>query len=191
MFEIDKSDIPADEVPAGFVVGRDRFGDTVIHYRRTGMIAMNIFLTVWLTGWTFGCIFLLKQYLNGSLANDGKPMPLWFVSVFWIAEIGVAGMWLNMLFGKKSFHLSQSSLVRNTEIFGFRRSRTIARNSIKSFRQIKDGGEDEDSFPSWGLKIIADKKISLIGRQQYDKSHWLGKFLADWADVDFIEAPPE
>jgi hypothetical protein len=63
------------------------------------------------------------------------------------------------------------------------------RSSIRRIVQVKDGGEDDDSFPSWGLKVEGEKEVTLIYRQPYDKSHWLGGVLAKWAQVDFVEAP--
>ena len=62
---------------------------------------------------------------------------------------------------------------------------------IKTFIQIKDGGEGDDSFPSWGLEVEEKKKNSLISQQPYESSHWLGRFLARWAGVEFIENPKE
>jgi hypothetical protein len=39
--------------------------------------------------------------------------------------------------------------------------------------------------------VEADKKTTLLYRQRYEKSHWLGQTLAAWAGVDFIEVPKD
>lgn len=184
----DMSDIPED-----FEVVNERFNDTIIRFKPVRMLGVKIFLTLWLSLWTFFCILLLRTYLNGGLMDDGRPTPLWIVCVFWAIELGVGCLCLFIFFGKRSFHISQSSLIANWELFGIKRSKTIARDSIKSFRQFKyeeedDYGKDGARFPIWGLVVKYEKKVTLIRRQKYDNSHWLGKFLADWAGVVFHEA---
>ena len=64
----------------------------------------------------------------------------------------------------------------------------IGSSSGMSIVQVKDGGEGDDSFPSWGLKVEGDRETTPIFRQSYDKSHWLGRALAKSAQVDFFEA---
>ncbi len=177
------------EIPTGFFLepcGRDAF---IIRHTRTGMGCMNFFLIVWLTVWTVGCVFLLRQYLGGGVMDDGAPIPHWFVLVFWAAEIVVACLLIYLLFCKKSFRIDRENLVIQADILGLKRCRSIPRQSIKKLVQVKDGGEGEDSFPSWGLKVEWDKNTSLIFRQPHEKSLWLGRTLAEWAGVEFTEVP--
>lgn len=178
-------------IPPGFTMVPLGGNDFVIHHMRGGMGCMNVFLIVWLAGWSFGCVFLLRQYLHGGKMDDGSPIPLWFVCIFWAVEVVVACLLTYLLFCKKSFRTDASFLSVDTVVLCFRRSRTIPKNRIRRFVQVKDGGEGDDSFPSWGLKVEADKKTTLLFRQPYEKSQWLGQVLAKWAGVDFIEAPRE
>jgi len=62
---------------------------------------------------------------------------------------------------------------------------------VKRLVQVKDGGKHDDSSPSWGLRLEGDKKITLVYRQPYEVSRWLGHVLAKWADVEFSEMPQE
>ena len=178
-------------IPPGFTLVPSGADDFIIHHVRGGMGCLNVFLIVWLTGWTFACVFLLRQYFNGGKMDDGSPMPLWFVCVFWAGEIVAACLLTYLLFCKKSFRTDAACLNVDTVVLGFRRSKTIPRKTIKRFVLVKDGGEGDDSFPSWGLKVEAEKKTTLLFRQPYERSQWLGQVLARWAQVDFIEAPQE
>ena len=168
--------------------GQDAF---IIRHTRTGMGCMNVFLIVLLVGWTVGCVSLLRQYLGGGVMDDGDPIPLWFVLVFWGGDIGVACLLINLLFCKKSFRIDRENLIIQADVLGLKRCRSIPKNCITRLVQVKDGGEDEDSFPSWGLKVEGDKKATLIFRQPHEKSRWLGRILAEWADVEFAEVPEE
>ena len=66
---------------------------------------------------------------------------------------------------------------------------------------MRDGGQGDDSFPSWGLEVEADtntnpnidtdRKTTLLYRQPYEKSRWLGQVVARWAEVEFVEAAKE
>jgi len=79
-----------------------------------------------------------------------------------------------------------------TEVLGLKWTRIVDRPSIKKIVQVQDGGDDEDdSFPSWGLKVVSDKDVKLIFRQPYEKSLWLGEILSQWAGVEFEKRSPE
>ena len=174
-------------VPPGFSLIPSCQDILVIHHKRTGMGCMNVFLVIWLTGWTFFCVWILHEFLSGGRMEDGDPIPLWFVLVFWGFEALGACLVAYGLFCKKSFLLTPDYLTMETEVLGFRWRKAIPKNSIKRFSQVMDGGVGEDSFPSWGLKVMCKKRVTLIHRQPYDVSHWLGRILSQWAAVEFDE----
>jgi hypothetical protein len=181
------ADIPA--APKGFSVVVDGPDAVVIHHRRTGMKGMLLFLCVWLTVWTAGCVSLLVAYLKGGSMENGSPMPLVFVLGFWASEIGVICFLGYLFFAHKSFRLDKDSMVVELRVFRYRRVRSVPRQSFRSFVQIQDGGKGEDSFPSWGLRAdTADGPLTLIFRQPYETSQWLGQVLAQWAETEFIPA---
>jgi hypothetical protein len=177
-------------MPDGFTEDVHRYDGVVIHHRHTGMGCMNVFCAVWLAIWTIGCVFLLRAYLTGAPSDDGSTIPLWLVVVFWGFELIAGTIIVRLLFGKETFHLRDEALVIEQTVLGCRSSKTVVRRSIRELVQVKDGGEDEDSFPSWGLKLKGDTDVSLITRQPYPKSRWLGRRIARWAEVTFVEAPP-
>lgn len=185
----DNTDSTRGNIPVGFDLERIDENVFIIHHKRTGMGCMNMFLIFWLAGWTVGCVFLLHQYLTMELMDSGDPIPLWFLMVFWGAEVLVAVLLTYLFFSRKSFRVDHEYLIVVKDFLGCRWSRPIPRTSIRRLVQVKDGGEGEDSFPSWGLQIEGERKTTLIYRQPHDKSRWLGQFLARWANVEFSELP--
>jgi len=113
------------------------------------------------------------------------------VMVFWGTDLVVAVLFTYLLFCRKSFRLDQENLVMKSDVLGFKRCKTIPKNSIQRLVQVKDGGEGKDSFPSWGLKVEGINKATLIFRQPYEKSHWLGQILSKWAGVEFVKVSKE
>jgi len=167
------------QIPLGFDLKRSGENSFVIRHKRTGMGSMNAFLITWFVGWAAGCIFLSNQYLNG------ESISLWLILAFWIVAIITAGFLLLLFFSEKVFFIDAENLRIEKEMFGFKQSKTIPKGSINRLIQVKDGGGEEDSFPSWGLQLEAGKNVTLIFRQPYDKSIWLGEVLAAWALVEF------
>lgn len=174
-------------VPPGFTLAAAGPDAIVIRHRRTGMGCLNAFLLAWLAFWTVGCIFLARQYLAPAACD---PVPLWVVLFFWVFEIFAALFAVYLFFCRKFFRIDRDRLVVETRLLGLRWTRTLPRGAIRRFRQVQDGGLDEDSFPSWGLAAEAERSLTLLVRQPYDRSQWLGQTLARWAGVEYIPAPP-
>ena len=130
--------------------GRDDF---VIRHVRTGMGCLNAFAIVCLAGWMVGCVSLLRDYFRGGQMEDGGPIPIWFVLLFWGLEIAVAVLLLNVIFRKKTFPVKKGKLIIETDLLWFKWHKIILKGSIRKLVQVKDGGEDDDRFPSWGLRI--------------------------------------
>lgn len=184
-------DLDLDSPPDGFKLELDGREAFVIRHKRTGMGCMNLFLMVWLAGWTVGCVFLLQQYFAGGTMDSGDPIPWWFVALFWAAEIGVAALLLNLVFSRKRFRVTPNAIEMETDLLGWKRTKTVQRSNLRYLEQVKDGGEGEDSFPSWGLVAHGAEKTTLIYRQPHNKSLWLGRILARWTGAEFRELPEE
>jgi len=61
----------------------------------------------------------------------------------------------------------------------------IARSEINTIKQIQDGGEGIDNFPSWCLNLVAKKEYRILSKQTYVKSEWLGKKLATYLKLPY------
>ena len=190
------------ETPDGYtytVVGEE----CIIDHKRTGMGCLNLFLGVWLTGWTFGCVFLVRAYFTGGKMEGGDPIPLWFVMAFVIPWFFVAFLLLYSNFARKRFRLTPDTLHVETQILFLQWSISIPRETISEIRQVKDGGEGDDSFPSWGLRIRSSSLVNslvhrlvqfnnfgrnnrmrtILARLPYDHSRWLAEILSEWSGV--------
>ncbi|MBN1997201.1 hypothetical protein JW935_06605 [candidate division KSB1 bacterium] len=179
----------AKRIPAGFQLKTAADGTYLIYHRRTGMGCMNDFVLIFWAVWLCGSASLLERYLNGGTTEGGLPISIWSVITYWLVELIVTGLLLYLRFSRKIYRLEKDFLVVETRILLLKWQRRIKRESIRRLVQYIDGGQDEDSFPSWGLRIESRVNAHLLYRQPYPVSHWLGQILAYWADATFVEAP--
>ena len=190
------------DTPDGFTYSVD--GDEcIIDHSRTGMGCLNIFLGVWLTGWTIGCSFLVHGYFTGGKMESGAPIPFWFVMAFLGPWFFVAFLLLYSNFARKRFRLTPDALHIETRLLFLQWSVAIPRETISQIKQIKDGGEGDDSFPSWGLQIRSSNLVNslvqrlvllnyfgrknrmrtILARLPYVHSEWLATVLSEWSGV--------
>jgi hypothetical protein len=160
-----------------------RDGHMAVAYRTTGMGCLAVFLFVWLCGWTIGCVFFTYKALFGESGIDYGG--LLFMVPFWCAEFLVFGYMLWHFRSITMFTFYPDRLVIERTLLHYRRQRSIPKEEIEIVRQIKDGGEGDDSFPSWGLAIEGRSNIKLLSRQEIEKSAWLGPIVARWAGVEY------
>ncbi len=172
--------------PRGFQITTSDRGDCVIRYRTTGMGCLGFFLLVWLTGWTVACVALTF----GAIFNQGGLDYILFVLMvpFWGAEILVLGFFIWYYGSTSTFAFERDQLMVERSLFRYQRRRFFPRSEISAIKQIKDGGEGEDSFPSWGLVIVTGSQVVVLSRQPMEKSDWLGAIIANWAQVSFDPA---
>ena len=79
-----------------------------------------------------------------------------------------------------------------TTLCGLKRTQVMRKAHVRRLVQVQDGGKGDDSFPTWGLRVETTiRKTSLIYRQPYQQSLWLGHVLAKWAGRRFITVPEE
>lgn len=179
-------------MPKGFTLLPGDRQTPSIQHKRVGMEAMHIFMVVWLSGWSLGCIALLTLFIQQSQGiplDNTDPVPFPVVLGFWTGELTVLSLLIYSVFCEKTFHLNYSDLTIQTKLLRWQWQKVIPRGAIAQVVQVQDGGRGRDSFPSWGLQIRGDQTINLIMRQPYDISHWLGQVIASWAKVEFIAAP--
>lgn len=171
------------EPPKGFRISAGDDGALIVRYRTTGMGCAAVFFAVWLTLWTIGTVTMTTA---AFFDPGGLRWSMVLVMIpFWCAEIGVL-LYVVWLFGSNSvFTLTASELTAERAFWRIRRRHVFPRGSIVEIRQIKDGGEGEDSFPSWTLAVVGEKEVRILSRQPLDKSAWLGPVLAEWAGVKY------
>lgn len=168
------------EMPDGFVQSSLGSDAIIIHHKRTGMGCMNIFLILFLVIWTWGCLTVVSN------------APGLFRAFFWGCDLLVACTLTYMLFWRTTFRVDGQELTVLQGIWGVRMRKVFPKESILRLIQVKDGGQDfEDSFPSWGLRLQGERNATLLFRQPYDYSHWLGSILSERMGVEFLMLPQE
>lgn len=168
-----------ESVPKGFKVAREGADGLHIEYRATGMGCMVAVLLIWLSIWTLGCIFLVRDALSHSPLE--APGTYLFALPFLAGEVAVGAILVWIFFSRLHFILTPDALEVRKCLFSWSRTRIFPMEEIKRFRQVKDGGEGEDSFPSWGLHVDADTSVKILSRQETRKSLWLGELLSQWS----------
>ncbi|MBI5706530.1 MAG: hypothetical protein HZC36_06025 [Armatimonadetes bacterium] len=161
--------------PAGFLLEFES-GSPVIRYRPKGMGCAIAFFIVWILGWTGGCIALLAS----ALARTASGPTVGFVMLFWATDVLVILIFLWLFRSQTVFRFSESELIWTKSLGKLKRRKCFPKSGILAVRQVKDGGDGEDSFPSWGLMLVGPD-FKVLSRQDIGKSDWLGPLLAQWA----------
>ncbi len=154
------------------------------------MKAGACFFILWLSGWGAACILFTGRVLfdgDVRLDNDGRCV----MACLWLGEVTMLAyaLWLFRSITTFTFHPDRLHIARS--LSRFRREYTILKQDIRGVRQVKDGGEGEDTFPSWGLVVQGLRDVELLGRQDIEKSAWLGPIVAGWADVAYEPSPKQ
>lgn len=192
----------------GFDLSNSIAGDVVIRYRTTGMRGLGVFLAIFLAEWTAMALLLTAGLLSGHVAY------LPFALVFWLSGFGVLGIAAWHRFSVLELVMEADRFVVRQTLLWYRRGWIFLRSNVDAVAQVKDGGEGEDSFPSWGLiieaaaydKILPDRlpaliryierseaaqsasSVTILSQQPIGKSDWLGPIVATWAGVPFEPA---
>jgi hypothetical protein len=170
--------------PRGFEMTITENGERLIRYRTSGVWDMAIFFCVFLAVWWSG-IYSLTRHI---FFDGGDYLALRVLVPMTLAGLGVAAYVIWFFGSVTSFVFGANQLTVEQSLLSYSRRRVFNRREIEAVKQVKDGGEGEDSFATWGLVVITNTSAEVLSRQPIDKSDWLGPFIAQWADVSFEPA---
>ena len=179
------------QIPAGFRILADSPDELTIAYRSTGMGCRLWFLGMSIVGLAGGLGFFAVT----------RPADLrflifatWWAPLSFLAGVSAiayyAGVVIFHLFGETLISVTAERMAVTRRLVRLSWTKSILQSEVSHLEQIKDGGEGEDSFPSWGLRVMGRRRCWLISRQPIDKSDWLGKRLADMLRVEFRPSVP-
>jgi hypothetical protein len=171
--------------PKGFHFEYTVNGYPLITYRATGTTGTKVFLAIWLTLWTLGCIFFT---MYAFLGPGGTNVVLLLVLIlFWAGDFLVLGAIIWNFVSIMSFELGNEKLIVSRTCLKYKKKREIVKNYIVKIKQVKDGGEGaEGTFDTWGIIIEADKKYKILHYQSIEKSEWVGRILEEWSQKEFV-----
>lgn len=179
-----------ESAPKGFTVLTADPTETVIEYRSHGMGCILFFIgfaILWIGGISAfifvsdhrGFVAWLTLVWQGSgwakFALLGGASGLCYFSCFLLFH----------LFGVTTFTLRPDGLAITKRLFGLSWTHHVLQSELQFVEQLKDGGEGEDSFPSWALAIQGHRRHYLLKRQQIEKSDWLGSEIAKFFQLEF------
>jgi hypothetical protein len=190
---------------SGFRMSGTERGGRLICYRTRGMRALGMFEGLFLATWTGVCVSLIWKFLTGEYSI------LPFAILFVIIEYFILEEFAWDRFAAHSFLFEADRFVFQRRLLWYADGWVFGHGVIEAVTQVKDGGEDEDSFPSWGLVVEAPSAeklqpervpaierwvrrhspssvVPILSREAIGKSDWLGPIVAHWAGVPFERA---
>jgi hypothetical protein len=178
------------EAPKGFSIRSLDIGTSLdLTYKSHSMgvmIAFALFLSL-----SLGGAFLGFAFSSPTEFQDFAFTTWWTPIIFGIPFGLLYFIYFSLfnLFGFTQFLADRNKLAIRKSLWFWSSSRTIECDASLHFEQLKDGGEGEDSFPSWGLRAVGAKKLTLLFRQPLEKSDWLGQLLSEHFGSKFSRAP--
>ena len=172
--------------PRGFQVGTSGGGHLEIRYRTTGMGFVSMSLAVWVGVWTAGCLMCTGLALFGG--DRAHWIVLLYMLPFWLFDLAIIAFAEWHFRAVTRFEFGPEELAIERSLWWIRRRRVFLRTELKAVRQSKDEAEREDTFPSWGLALIAGTEVRVLSRQPFESSDWLGPIIAKWAGLTFEPA---
>jgi len=137
--------------------------------RRSGLI----FLTAWLTGWTFGGALAAAQVPK---ADPGEAAFLLFWLCFWlVGECSAIGVIAWQLFGRELLEVTSAELVDRQKIGRFARARSYDASEVRDITAERVPHDEEDEKPrkDFCLWLVSDGEVARIGEG-------MGGVAAEW-----------
>jgi hypothetical protein len=124
------------EEPDGIAIRKNRGGGP------------GCFLSLWLIGWTVGCVALIGQAIRDpALGTFAFALP------FWASWLLVAGMLVRIMFGKETLLLRRDkALFLRTALIKLS-SRSVPREEIQNFRECRSTHTENDAR-LWGIEMV-------------------------------------
>ena len=131
-----------------------------------------LFMLVWLTGWTAGCLTMLIMAIIHL-----EILLFLFMIPFWAVEIFVLFLFYSMV-KKEEFIFKKSELGINIRVFFLTFRKNIVKSEISYLNY--------DCLKDQVIIGIDDKELKVF-RSTEENSKWLGETIAEWAGKELKE----
>lgn len=128
-----------------------------------------IFLSLWLCGWTAGCLFLAYQ-----VWTKPEVFLLVFAIPFWASWLFVAGLLLSMLLQKEELVLDEAGAVLTKTLLSPFSRRFVPLTELKCFEATFIPSMDSDSMPVNHIKVVTlGQPLHAFAQLSPDERSWL------------------
>ncbi len=144
------SDVPTPPParPERLSVRWEQSGDRLWLVHRNRGRGGGCFLTLWLIGWTVGCVFLA-----GMVIRDPKLLHFLFAVPFWASWVFVFALVLRSFFQREQFLLDREGAVFLRRVFVPLCRREVPLSEIKQFAEYSRVTDSENGTRSYGLEM--------------------------------------
>jgi ankyrin repeat protein len=188
--------------PPGITLARNDRAELVITHRTHGMRGLRIFAWVWCMGWLgisgFALLAMWRESTSFAsfIAKFGGHAGFWMPPLFFGIGLAVAAFFIWLLYKQTILTLraGEMEIVRRLGPIYWRN--IFSKSTVTAFQVKQDGGEGEDSFPSWAVQAeIAGNTTLIVERQEREVTDWLCLQLSQWlgkapAPYTFSTPPP-
>jgi uncharacterized protein len=170
--------------PPGITLARNDRAELVITHRMHGMRGLKIFAWVWCAGWLGGVGIGLANEWNRSADFAQFTYRLaaaWILPLFLCIGLAVAAFFVWLLCKRTIITLRASEIGIERRLGPISSRKTLHKSALTAIHVKQDGGEGEDSFPSWAVQTeIAGTTTLIVARQEREVADWLSRQLNQW-----------
>ena len=123
------------------------------------------FMTVWLTGWTVGCVLLIWKFVT-----EPSFFLLCFGIPFWVGWFAGAGVLLTTLFGKNTVRLDHDGLFSTYHVLVKLISKQVPLDEIRYFHAIVSNTGKSTAF---SVETVTFGKPVQFSTAKFEEAEWL------------------
>jgi hypothetical protein len=169
-------------IPKGFhVVSTEQPFCLLINYRTRGQKAQGCISGALVSIALVCFISKFDKPLNGFVDNAEIMMAI--SGILLVLMFVLLEFW--HYYSVATFRFDSSSLIFRQSVLGFGCTKVVIRSNIKSLCHVRD---DDSTYVTWSLEIIADSRLRLLSQQPIDRINWLGEVIARWAAISYVPA---
>jgi hypothetical protein len=127
----------------------EQIDDVLLLRRRTGSFGTGLFLSLWLTGWTVGCVFLA-----GMVARQPTLEHILFAVPFWSSWVLVVCLLARCFFGVECLRIAADGLEFRSRALVTLWRRCVPLEEIKGVAEFSRITDSESGTTTHGLKIV-------------------------------------
>lgn len=142
--------------------------------RRTGNFGISIFLTIWMTIWTAGCIALVGQAIKQPTTQH-----LLFAVPFVVSWLGVGALYFVNLFGRERLSISRNGIDYEWRAMVTLKGRHVDLEEVKSVTGFSTEPDSESGHHEHGVKVLTTGEPLRFGKGLGDEQLvWLADRVA-------------